>query len=104
MNPERLQRHRILQFAAFRGSEGFTRADAAYYVGCYELASRIGELEARGATFKRERETGLNMFGDPVRFMRYRLTSAPRNLIADANLDPAEFTAFTGDDVARLEV
>lgn len=76
-----LQRHRVLQYAIARGAEGFTRRDAAYYVGCYELASRIGELEAEGVTFKRASESGRNMWGDPVRWTRYEYVSAPREVL-----------------------
>lgn len=72
-----LQRHRILQLAIERGDEGFTRRDAAYDVGCYELASRIGELEAEGVTFKRAPESARNRWGDMVSYVRYRYAGAP---------------------------
>jgi hypothetical protein len=81
-----LQRHRVLRLAATMGRDGFTRRDVAVMVGCYELASRVGELEAEGVTFSRERESGMNMFGDNVRFTRYRLIDAPQEVLAIAGV------------------
>lgn len=75
------QRYRVLQYARHVGTKGFTRLDIATEVGCYELASRIGELEAEGVTFTRERFTGQNRYGDRVPVMRYRLLYLPINVL-----------------------
>ena len=76
------QRYRVLQLALQRGQDGFTRGHAAYEVGCYELASRIGELEAEGVEFHREPESGKNRFGDPTHWVRYRVRYCPPVLLA----------------------
>lgn len=76
----RTQRDRVFQLMYERGENGITRQDAALEVGCYELASRIGELEAEGAVIHRSHGTGTNRYGDPVRFTRYTLIQAPVTL------------------------
>jgi hypothetical protein len=86
-----LQRDRILRLAHLHGERGFTRRDAAMLAHCYELASRVMELEAEGCTFTRTRERGKNTFGDPVRFTRYHLVSAPPAILERAGIrTPAE--------------
>lgn len=84
--PHVLQRDRILRLAHVNSDTGFTRREAAMTVGCYELASRIGELEAEGVVFEREREVTQNAFGDPVRYTRYRLKSAPTHVLHRAGI------------------
>lgn len=59
---------------------GFTRRDAAIVVGCYELASRIGELEKEGAEFEKVRHMERNRYGDPTHYMVYRLRHCPPEL------------------------
>lgn len=76
----RTQRDRVFQLMFERGENGITRADAAVEIGCYELSSRIGELEAEGAKIHRSQGTGYNRYGDPVRFTRYTLLAAPSPL------------------------
>jgi hypothetical protein len=71
------QRYRILNMAINSGPSGFTRSDAAIVVGCYELASRIGELEAEGVEFEKVRMSARNRYGDPVRYVNYRLRYCP---------------------------
>lgn len=67
------QGDRVLQLAHQRGQTGFTRYDAVFSISCFELSSRIGELEAKGWTFNRKRESSKNQFGDKVRYTRYSL-------------------------------
>ena len=74
------QRYRILRLAVERQSEGFTRADAAIEVGCYELASRIGELEAEGVVFKKQNERVTTRYGGRTTVTRYTLVDAPKEL------------------------
>lgn len=74
------QRYRVLQYIAEMGS--ITRLSAANHVGCFELASRIGELEAEGCVFLRYRNVTKNRYGDTVRFMRYQIDTAPAELLA----------------------
>lgn len=71
------QRYRILNMAINSGMSGFTRWDAAFTVGCFELASRIGELESEGVTFDRITHTDKNRYGDSVQVMTYRLRYCP---------------------------
>lgn len=65
------QRQRVLQYCLQHGS--ITRLQAAEDIGCFELASRIGELEAEGHRFERNRCQSKNRYGDTVRFTRYIL-------------------------------
>ena len=76
------QRYRVLRLAL--GTPDFTRRDAAYHVGCFELASRIGELEAEGARFARDRRVIPDRYGRPSRVTAYRLTHCPPALGARA--------------------
>lgn len=65
------QRDRVLQFIKEYGF--ITRLLAATQVGCYELSSRIGELEADGYKFSRTTKTNLNRYGDKIHYTEYRL-------------------------------
>ena len=65
------QRTRVLQYIRDFGS--ITRNDAAAWIGCHELASRIGELEVEGYKFNKKRECGKNRYGDPCHWTRYSL-------------------------------
>ena len=65
------QRERVLQYIRETGS--ITRMDAAVEIGCHELASRIGELEAQGYKFTKKTEKGKNRYGDPTHWTRYSL-------------------------------
>jgi hypothetical protein len=77
------QRDRILYLLIQQGAAGVTRQDAAQIVGCFELASRIGELEADGCRIERRRFTATNRFGDRVHGTRYVLASVPRDVYRD---------------------
>jgi hypothetical protein len=74
------QRYRVLRLAMDRAGHGFTRLDAATEVGCYELASRIGELEAEGVVFHRARFVAPNRYGDITQGVRYTFLSCPKHL------------------------
>jgi hypothetical protein len=71
------QRERLLRYAAWQGELGFTRLDAVREVGVFELAARIGELEAAGHRFKRKRETVPTRWGGNVRVTRYLYQGEP---------------------------
>lgn len=65
------QKDRVLQY--IKENKSITRLKAANDIGCFELASRIGELEADGFKFVRTRRKGKNRFGDPVHWTEYSL-------------------------------
>ena len=65
------QRERVLNYITAYGS--ITRLDAANAIGCFELASRIGELESEGHRFNRQTECSRNRYGDKVHYTRYTL-------------------------------
>lgn len=79
------QKFRILHMAA-NSPTGFTRSDAAIEVGCYELASRIGELEAEGVEFEKVRMSSRNRYGDPTHYVVYRLRYCPTELARKAGV------------------
>lgn len=65
------QRERVLDYLKTEGS--ITRLQAAMDIGCFELSSRIGELEALGHKIKRTRITVLNRYGDKCSVAKYTL-------------------------------
>jgi hypothetical protein len=65
------QKDRVLQYLKDEGS--ITRLQAATELGCFELSSRIGELEAQGIKVKHERITVLNRYGDKCSVAKYTL-------------------------------
>lgn len=65
------QRDRVLQYIKNFGS--ITRLQAANDLGCFELASRIGELEDMGYKFERTTMKSKNRYGDKVHFTKYTL-------------------------------
>lgn len=65
------QKDRVLQYIKENGS--ITRLGAAEFLGCFELSSRIGELEAQGYKFNRETVRSVNRYGAKVRFTKYTL-------------------------------
>lgn len=75
------QSDRVLRYLI--DTNHITRLDAAREIGCFELASRIGELEARGVHFKREKVHSRNRYGDRTRFIRYHLAYVPLNVLLD---------------------
>lgn len=91
MSKHMRQSDRVLQYLLWHGS--MTRLDAAREIGCFELASRIGELEARGVKITRRREKSKNRFGDTVQYVRYALTTTGTGY-------PAAFPPEVGEDLA----
>lgn len=73
------QADRILRLLIEWGEAGVTRNDAAVVAACYELSSRIGELERDGCTIERRKWSGRNRFGDPVHGVCYVLRHVPRD-------------------------
>lgn len=65
------QKQRVLQYLKEFGS--ITRLQAATDLGCFELSSRIGELETEGNKIKHERITVLNRYGDKCSVAKYTL-------------------------------
>ena len=65
------QKDRVLQYMKEEGS--ITRLQAATELGCFELSSRIGELEAQGIKIRRERVAELNRYGDKCSVAKYTL-------------------------------
>lgn len=62
----------------------FTRMDAVREAGVFELASRIGELEAEGCTFHRKRVTVLTRYGGPTSVTEYTMFYAPSAVVERA--------------------
>jgi|GEM_PF-262048 len=62
---------RVLQFLREFGS--ITRYQSFNELGIVELPARIVELKKEGYQFDQEMEHGTNRYGDPVRWMKYRL-------------------------------
>ena len=65
------QGEEILAYIKEHGA--ITRLDAACELHIFELASRIGELEAKGNIFIRGRAYARNKYGKRTRFTVYRL-------------------------------
>jgi hypothetical protein len=65
---------------ALNSPNGFTRSDAAIVIGCYELSSRIGELEKEGVEFQKIVHSARNRYGDPVHYTVYSLLHCPTEL------------------------
>ena len=70
------QRERVLQYMEQYGS--ITRLQAAMDLGCFELASRIGELEDMSYRFNKETVTSKNRYGDTVHYKKYSIFSRPK--------------------------
>ena len=71
------QRQRVLQY--LQQHQSISRLEAATEIGCFELASRIGELEAEGHKFERKNKSGRNRFGDSVWWTEYSLIKEATN-------------------------
>lgn len=69
------QRDQVLRYLLYHGS--ITRLEAAMRLGCYELASRIGELEAEGVRIKRRRRKYRNDYGYIITHTQYSLDTTP---------------------------
>lgn len=65
------QRQQIVDYMKKNGS--ITRLDSGCKLFIFELSSRIGELEAHGWLFKKDRETRKNSYGQTKRFTRYSI-------------------------------
>ena len=65
------QQQRILQYMQDFGS--ISPMEAFRDLGITKLATRISELSRNGLVITRQMETSKNRYGEPVRFMRYRL-------------------------------
>lgn len=68
------QEERILQYIDDFGS--ITALDAVRDLGVMQLSARICGLEKKGFVFPRETETGINRYGEQIRFTRYRRETA----------------------------
>ena len=64
------QRDRILDYMDLYGS--ITPFEAFADLGITKLASRISEMIRDGEKIEKIMESGVNRFGEPVNFMRYR--------------------------------
>lgn len=65
------QQKRILDYLEKQGS--ISPKEAFNDLGITKLATRISEMKKSGIKFEQHFEEGTNRFGDPVRYMRYRL-------------------------------
>lgn len=92
--PRWTQRLAVLALGMSCRADGFTRRDAAYHAGCYELASRIGELEAEGVTLFRTRITVPTIYDSHTSVTQYVIDSVPPHLL-DA------LTALDRDSIVR---
>lgn len=63
------QTRRILRHLEEHGS--ITQEEATDLYGCTRLASRICELKREDREIKRHFETGMNRYGEHVRYARY---------------------------------
>lgn len=65
------QRDRVLQYIQEHGS--ITAYDAFKQIGCTQVATRIHELKERGYSFRKERVSTKNMYGDSTHYDKYYL-------------------------------
>lgn len=65
------QRDRVLDYIKTHGS--ITRMESAYYIGCFELAARICELEKVGYEFDKRRVKVKTRYGDMISVTKYTL-------------------------------
>ena len=65
------QQQRILQYMHDFGS--ISPVEAFRDLGITKLATRISEMSRDGRVINRQMEITRNRYGEPVRFMRYRL-------------------------------
>lgn len=68
----------ILEYIKRNGS--ITPMEAVTEFGCMRLSGRIYELKQMGVSIKRDMETGLNRFGNPVRYARYSIERGSENV------------------------
>lgn len=67
-------KEKVLKYLRLYGA--ITPQEALASFGCMRLAARIHELREDGHTITAETVQGVNRFGEPVTFTRYRLTRA----------------------------
>lgn len=65
------QNERILKYMDTFGS--ITQREALNVLGVARLASRVNDLRKAGHPIISEVETGMNKFGEPTRWARYRM-------------------------------
>ena len=65
------QKDRVLAYIRTHGS--VTRMESAYYIGCFELAARINELEKAGYKFNKKRIKVKTKYGDTISVTKYSL-------------------------------
>lgn len=65
------QNERVLAYIDRCGS--ITQAEASEHLGVARLASRVNDLRRAGHPIISERVDGLNRFGEPTRWARYRM-------------------------------
>lgn len=66
------QEEQVIDYIQRYGS--ISQDEAAQGFGCYRLASRIYDLKSKGVKFKTIMDTGVNRYGNPVRYARYFLS------------------------------
>ena len=62
---------RVHEYMKDKGS--ITQDEAQEFLGVWRLASRISDLKKSGVAVTKEMERGINRYGEPVRYARYRL-------------------------------
>lgn len=72
--PKVSQQNRIRDYMKKHGS--ITQMEATHELSCTKLSTRISEMRANGELIIGTMETGFNKFGEPCRYMRYRLGDA----------------------------
>jgi hypothetical protein len=65
------QKERVLDYMKRTGS--ITAYEAIKELGILQLSARLVELERAGYRFSKSCEKAKNRFGEPVRYIRYRL-------------------------------
>lgn len=84
MTASHTQQSRLLEWLRNPFKGHVTRAEAASELGIFELAFRIGELEARGFRVRRERVEVQNRWLETCHVTRYSLEFDPERAPAEA--------------------
>ena len=74
------QKEQIVKYMKEHGS--ITRLDSSCKLFIFELSARIVELEKMGWTFKKERESRKNKYGQTKTFTRYSIVKEGLDLWA----------------------
>lgn len=72
--PKVSQQNRIRKYMEEHGS--ITQMEATHELSCTKLSTRISEMRANGENIIGTMETSTNKFGEPCRYMRYRMGDA----------------------------